>query len=265
MAFRVGFVQFSPVRCQVEHNISKLHTLLAGIQADLLILPELSNAGYLHASAEALRPFSEPGDGSGPFLSGVRELAQAVGGLIVAGFAEQAAEGLYNSAAAVDSSGVRQVYRKAHLFVDEQDLFLPGNSGFHPLEYRGVHIGMLICFDWAFPEAARTLMLRGAHILAHPSDLVLPYAQKAMQTRSLENGVFSVTANRWGSEKLGDRTLSFSGLSQVVDVKGSVLVDAPADADRVQVCEIDPQMAENKQITPRNHLVKDRRPDLYSQ
>jgi predicted amidohydrolase len=263
MELKVGFAQFSPVRGEVERNIAHLRALLTGVQADVLVLPELSNSGYLHASAEALRPFSEPRDGSGPFLSAMRELAQEIGGLIVAGFAEQAPEGIYNSAAAVDREGVRQVYRKAHLFMDEQDLFLPGNSGFHTLEYRGVQIGMLICFDWAFPEAARTLMLKGAQILAHPSDLVLPYAQKAMVTRSLENCVFSITANRWGSETLDQRTLSFSGLSQVVDVKGEVLVQAPANADHVQVCEIDPQLAENKQITARNHLVNDRRPDLY--
>jgi predicted amidohydrolase len=263
MSFKVGFAQFSPVRGEVECNIAHLRRLLTGVQADVLVLPELSNSGYLHASTQELLSYSEPADGTGPFLSAMRELAQEMGGLIVAGFAEQAPEGIYNSAAAVDREGVRQVYRKAHLFVDEKDLFLPGNSGFHPLEYRGVQIGMLICFDWAFPEAARTLMLKGAQILVHPSDLVLPYAQKAMVTRSLENGVFSITANRWGSETLGQRTLSFSGLSQVVDVKGRVLVHAPADADQVQVCEIDPQLAENKQITVRNHLVNDRRTDLY--
>jgi predicted amidohydrolase len=263
MVFRAGFVQFSPRRCEVEQNIYILRKLLSGVRADLLVLPELSNSGYLHASIEALRPYSEPADGSGPFLSAIRELAGETGGLIVAGFAERAAEGLYNSAAAVDESGVRQVYRKSHLFVDERDLFLPGNSGFQILDFRGVRVGMLVCFDWAFPEAARTLMLKGAHILAHPSDLVLPYAQTAMVTRSIENGVFSVTANRWGTETLGDRKLKFSGLSQVVDVKGRLLIDAPGEADCMKVCEIEPQMAENKQITPRNHLLSDRRTDLY--
>jgi predicted amidohydrolase len=263
MAFRVGFGQFEPRQGQVDQNIARVQALLDGIAADLLVLPELANSGYLHASSEALRPFSEPGDGSGPFLRAVRELAGQTGGMIVTGFAERAGEGLYNSAAAVDSSGVQQVYRKAHLFLDERDLFLRGDSGFQILEHRGVRIGMLICFDWAFPEAARTLALRGAQILAHPSDLVLPYAQKAMVTRSIENGVFTITANRWGSEVLGEKTLSFSGLSQVVDVKGNVLVDAPGDADWAAVCEIDPHQAEDKQITARNHLFCDRRPDLY--
>jgi predicted amidohydrolase len=163
----------------------------------------------------------------------------------------------------MDGNGVVHVYRKAHLFLNEQALFLPGDTGFHVFEYGGLRIGIMICFDWAFPEAARTLALRGAQLLAHPSDLVLPYAQKAMITRSIENGVFSITANRWGVERLGEKEISFSGLSQVVDVKGKVLVSAPGAADSVMVCEIDPKQAENKQITERNHLFADRRPDLY--
>jgi predicted amidohydrolase len=263
MPFRVGFVQFAPIQSDVEQNIARLQALLAGVKADVLVLPELANSGYLHASADVLRPFSEPGDGLGRFLRAVRELAQDTGGLIVAGFAERTEQGLYNSAAAMDGNGVLHVYRKAHLFLNEQALFLPGDTGFHVFEYGGLRIGIMICFDWAFPEAARTLALRGAQLLAHPSDLVLPYAQKAMITRSIENGVFSITANRWGVERLGEKEISFSGLSQVVDVKGKVLVSAPGAADSVMVCEIDPKQAENKQITERNHLFADRRPDLY--
>jgi 5-aminopentanamidase len=86
MPFRVGFVQFAPIQSDVEQNIARLQALLAGVKADVLVLPELANSGYLHASADALRPFSEPGDGSGRFLRAVRELAQDTGGLIVAGF-----------------------------------------------------------------------------------------------------------------------------------------------------------------------------------
>jgi predicted amidohydrolase len=263
MTFRVGFAQFAPDRCQVERNIARLRSLLNGVVADLMVLPELANSGYLHESKSALLPYSEPGDGSGPFLSTVREAAKQMGGLIVAGFAERAGEDIYNAAAAVDAAGVRQVYRKAHLFLDERDLFLPGDDGFHPFDYRGIRIGMLICFDWAFPEAARTLALRGAQVLAHPSDLVLPFAQKAMVTRSIENGVFSITANRWGMERIGEKSLSFSGFSQVVDMKGKVLVGAPGEGDAVRICEIDAAQADDKHLTARNHLFSDRRTELY--
>ncbi len=205
--FKIGFAQFAPTRCDVAANVATVERLLRGVEADLLVLPELANSGYLHASPDALVPFSEPGDGSGPFLSALQRLAGQTGGVIVAGFAERAPEGLYNSAAAVDASGVIQVYRKTHLFADEKLLFLPGDTGFRVFQNAGVRnagvrVGMMVCFDWFFPESARTLALRGAQIIAHPSNLVLPYCQTAMFARCLENRVFAVTTNRYGAEEL---------------------------------------------------------------
>ena len=160
--FKIGFAQFSPTRCDVTANAAALERLLHGVEADLLVLPELANSGYLYVSPEALSPFSEPGDGSGPFLSALQRLAGRTGGVIVAGFSELAAGGLYNSAAAVGAAGVIQVYRKTHLFAGEKLLFLPGDTGFQVFEHSGARIGMMVCFDWFFPESARTLALRGA-------------------------------------------------------------------------------------------------------
>ena len=182
--FAVGFVQFCPVRYDVWANVATVERLLAGVRADLLVLPELANSGYMYATAADLDPYAEPSDGSGHFLSALRQLAERTGGVIVTGFAERGRAGLYNSAAAVDADRVLQVYRKTHLFQDEQDPFLPGDTGFRIFEHRGVRIGMMVCFDWFFPEAARTLALRGAQIIAHPANLVLPWCQTGMVTRS---------------------------------------------------------------------------------
>ena len=157
--FKIGFAQFSPTRCDVTANVAAVERLLLGAEADLLVLPELANSGYLYASPEALSPFSEPGDGSGPFLSALQRLAGRTGGVIVAGFSERTPEGLYNSAAAVDAAGVLQVYRKTHLFSGEKLLFLPGDTGFRIFEHAASRIGMMVCFDWFFPESARTLAL----------------------------------------------------------------------------------------------------------
>ncbi len=169
----VGFAQFRPVRCDVGANIEQVERLLQGVRADLLVLPELANSGYLYASPDSLARYSEGSDGEGPFLASLRSLAATTGGVIVAGFSEIAERGLYNAAAAVDASGVVAHYRKTHLFADEQDLFLPGNTGFSVFEHGtasavGARIGMMICFDWYFPESARTLALRGSQIVAHP-------------------------------------------------------------------------------------------------
>ncbi len=261
--FKVGFVQFCPLRRDVEGNLSRLDALLCGVEADLLVLPELANCGYLYAAPEELEPYAERGDGRGPFLSALRALAARVGGAIVAGFAEKGEAGLYNSAAAVSGEGVIQVYRKTHLFADEKDLFLPGDSGFRVFTYRGVRVGMMICFDWFFPESARALALQGAQVIAHPANLVLPYCQQAMATRSLENVVFSITANRYGEESLNGRSLRFTGSSQVMDTKGRRLLQAPAEGDCVLVHDIDPSAADDKWLTARNHLFQDRRPELY--
>lgn len=262
--FTVGFVQFCPVRYDVPANAAAVERLLEGVRADLLVLPELANSGYMYAVPADLDPYAEAGDGSGPFLSALRRLSERTGGVIVTGFAERDRAGLYNSAAAVDASGVLQVYRKTHLFQDEQDPFLPGNTGFRVFEHRGVRVGMMVCFDWFFPESARTLALRGAQIIAHPANLVMPYCQASMVTRCLENGVFAVTANRYGAEELGETLLTFTGASQMLDTRGRQLLRALAEADCVAFCEIDPSLADDKRVGKRNDLFDDRRPELYS-
>jgi predicted amidohydrolase len=262
--FKIGFAQFSPTRCDVRANAAAVECLLQGVEADLLVLPELANSGYLYASPEALSPFSEPGDGSGPFLSALRRLAGRTGGVIVAGFSERAPEGLYNSAAAVGAAGVIQVYRKTHLFAGEKLLFLPGDTGFRVFEHGGARIGMMVCFDWFFPESARTLALRGAQIIAHPSNLVLPYCQTAMFARCLENRVFAVTTNRYGTEELTDQRLTFTGASQIMTPRGERLSQGLIEGDYVAVVEIDPAAADDKHVTAVNDLFADRRTEMYA-
>ncbi|MFO0767873.1 MAG: nitrilase-related carbon-nitrogen hydrolase [Nitrospiraceae bacterium] len=94
-------------------------------------------------------------------------------------------------------------YRKTHLFFEETLFFDPGDSGFQVWDVGGAKVGVMICFDWFYPESARTLALMGADIIAHPSNLVLPHCPDSMVTRCLENRVFSITANRIGRARLG--------------------------------------------------------------
>ncbi len=259
----VGFVQFAPVRYDVAANVTAVERLLESVRADLLVLPELANSGYLYGSPDELLPFTERADGSGPFLTALRRVAGRTGGVIVTGLAERAAAGLYNSAVAVDARGVLASYRKTHLFYREKDLFVPGDTGFQVLEIAGARIGMMICFDWYFPESARTLALRGAQILAHPSNLVLPNCQTAMVTRCLENRMYAITTNRYGTEALGEERLTFTGASQLMSPKGERLLQAPVEGDCVLVADIDPSAADDKRPTSRNDLFGDRRPAFY--
>ena len=113
-----------------------------------------------------------------------------------------------------------------------------------------------------FPEAARTLALMGAQVIAHPSNLVLPWCPEAMITRSLENRVFTATANRIGREMRTDSPLEFIGLSQVVSPGGSILSrlgnnETGAATASINIVETD------KKITAANDLFADRRPEFY--
>ena len=264
MEFDIALVQFSPKRKNVTANILKVQELLGDIQADLIVLPELSNSGYLYEAAESLAPYSESKDGSGPFLAAMSQLATMSGSLIITGYAEIEQGQLYNSAAAITTVGVLQNYRKTHLFDLEKLLFQPGNTGFLTLTHHSVKIGMMICFDWIFPESARTLALSGAQIIAHPANLVMPYCQTAMVTRSIENKVFTITANRIGEEDLGENILAFTGASQITAPDGSVLYRGPTDKSAVHMECINPDEALDKAISPNNDLMKDRRSNMYN-
>jgi predicted amidohydrolase len=121
----------------------------------------------------------------------------------------------------------------------------------------------MICFDWVFPEVARVLALKGAQILCHPSNLVLPYCPRAMITRCIENGVFAITVNRVGTEARAGMELTFIGTSQVVGPRGDVLVRADDKEEGLRIIDIDPSLADNKMVTPTNDVIKDRKPELY--
>ena len=263
MSFKIALVQFKPALKDVKANLNKIQNLLSGITADLIVLPELSNTGYLYENSSKLLPYADSNDGSDSFLGGLITLAKTTQGVIITGYAELAGDEIYNSAAAVTKYGVIGNYRKAHLFSDEKLLFQPGKTGFTIIEWLGVKIGMMICFDWIFPEAARTLALKGAQIIAHPANLVLPYCQNAMITRSIENKVFTITANRIGKERLKNQSLTFTGVSQITDPSGRILYRGPKQKETVHVMTIKPDEARNKQLTDKNDLFDDRHPELY--
>ncbi len=154
-------------------------------------------------------------------------------------------------------------YRKIHLFDREKLWFRPGNLPFEVIEWRGAKLGLMICFDWRFPEAARRLSILCDYLILHPIFLVIPWCPDAMVTRSLENNVFSATCNRWGSEARGGLELNFIGRSQLISPKGERMVKLAADEDGVAVVEIDPALARDKQVTEHNHLWEDRRDSFY--
>ncbi|GAB4339471.1 MAG: nitrilase [Calditrichia bacterium] len=260
--FRCGFYQFRPLFGKVKKNVEKVAQTLDGVKADLLVLPELAFTGYYFRDREELFSLAEELHQS-PTVERLGDLCQKNEFHIVSGFAEREGEKIYNSALLIGPTGVVAQYRKIHLFNKEKDWFDPGNLPLNVADVKGVKVGMMVCFDWIFPEVCRTLALKGAQIIAHPSNLVLSYCQQTMLSRSLENGVFSITANRFGADRRPFGDLRFTGKSQVVDPRGNIIFRAASQRESLYVCEIDPMKATQKMITEKNHILDDRRPEFY--
>jgi predicted amidohydrolase len=259
---RVGFYQFEPKFRDPEHNLARIEAALDRARADLVVLPELCTTGYLFRDRAELERHAEEVP-SGPACRRLAAVCARRNLAVVAGLPERAGSKVFNSAVLFTSEGKAHVYRKSHLFLDEKDIFDPGDTGFPVLEVDFVKVGMLVCFDYIFPESARSLALAGCQVICHPANLVLDYAQWMTLTRAAENRVFWVLANRTGTETLGDRSLGFTGHSQFVDPRGRLLYRAGVDSEELPVVDIEPEQALDKLATPRNHLLDDRRTDLY--
>jgi predicted amidohydrolase len=260
---RVGLLQFAPQPGNVKANLDHIACALSNAHADLVVLPELCTTGYLFPSRSEVTRLSEPVP-AGPTCEAMAALSRNAKTAIVWGMPELAGARIFNSAVMVTPQGEFHLYHKAHLFVDEKDLFDRGDSPFPVFDLGPLKIGMLVCFDHFFPEAARTLALRGAQIICHPSNLVMVHAHTNTITRAVENRVFWILANRTGSETLDGRTLAFNGRSQIVAPDGRLLGCAGPVSEELLIVEIDPAEALNKKVTPRNDLFLDRRTDLYS-
>jgi predicted amidohydrolase len=258
---RAGYLQFAPVFGQKQANFERVENHLSDAKADLVVLPELFATGYIFESRDELRSLAE--DSSGPTFAFLRDMSRRLGTAIVAGIAERDGDDCYNSCFLFTGGEIGARYRKVHLFDREKEIFDPGTSVFPVCDLNGVKLGLMICFDWIFPEVARVLALKGAQIICHPSNLVLPYCPRAMITRCIENSVFAITVNRTGTEARAGLELTFIGMSQIIGPRGEVLVRADNKEEGLRILDIDPGLADNKMVTRRNHALDDRKPELY--
>jgi predicted amidohydrolase len=260
---KAGFYQFNPIFGNKDENLRKVHSVLKGADADLLVLPEFFVTGYQFVSLDDVAELSEeiPSGKTTGFLS---ELSRQKTCFIIAGLPERSGGNFFNSAILTGPEGFIGVYRKIHLFFEEKLFFTPGDTGFRVWDTKIGRIGIMICFDWFFPESMRTLALMGAEIIGHPANLVLPYCPSAMPVRCLENRVYAVTANRTGEEHRKEgQTLRYIGQSLIVNPKAEVVVRAPEDEEALMIVEIDLSLARNKSLNPFNDLFDDRRPEMY--
>jgi predicted amidohydrolase len=235
--------------------------------AQVVVLPELIQSGYLFADRREALSLAETVEG--PTLLLWTALARELNIVVVGGFCERlAGDGLANSAAMIDAQGLRAVYRKAHLWDGENEIFSAGNDAPPVVETVHGRIGMLICYDLEFPEWVRLPALAGADLLCAPvnwPDGPRPQTERPaevvrVQANASVNRMFIAACDRHGHERGGSW------------VQGSVIVDAdgypvagPAEqgGEQILLATLNLAEARNKRISARNDLHRDRRSQLY--
>lgn len=254
---KVGVLQFYPKFKDKEYNYKLIKDYLLNIKDALVVLPELANTGYLFLDKSELIDLAEEVP-DGKFTDLLVSLAKKNNLIIISGILEIDKNNFYNSAVIVNRYGYVGKYRKINLFYKEKFIFEAGDKlEVFEVDYNGsrVKLGVMICFDWYFPEISRNLMLKGANIIAHPANLVLPYCPLAMPIRALENKLYTITANRIGIEQNNNEKLKFIGQSVICSPKAEYLLKLDDNQQGVFLVDIDLNI--NKNITKFNNLKED--------
>lgn len=259
---KIALIQNNPTFGEKEKNLNELFSLMGSENADIYILPELAYTGYQFTTKEEVADLADRTDSE--VFKRFQQFSRDNDAAVIFGFAEKAADDkIYNSSVLITPEGDKHLYRKLHLYYKENLFFTPGNAGFSVYDWRGIKIGLAICFDWYFSESFRTLALKGADLIAHCSNLVMPYCQTVDYARAIENRVFIATVNRIGSEERDGEKLIFTGQSVLVSPKGEYLVRAPEEKTGIFTAEVDPELARDKKLNDFNDVLGDRRELFY--
>ena len=262
---RITIVQSFPKYADTANNLVSIHGIIDSIETDLLIFPELATSGYFFTEKSQIMPHVLTWIESSELLQ-IQEKATKTEKIIIVGFPEKEGDALYNSAGIFMPDATQsKVYRKTHLFYKEHLIFEQGNSGFFCVHdnKHDCTIGIMICYDWRFPEAARTLALQGADVIVCPANLVTTLSGKVFPARAIENKVYVAVANRVGEESLEGETLIFRGESAIYDYLGERIAIASFGNEEILHAEINPQETRNKAFNSINDIFKDRKPEMY--
>ncbi|WP_421119754.1 N-carbamoylputrescine amidase [Aquihabitans daechungensis] len=261
-------------------NVAAAEALIrdaAGRGAQVVLIPELFEGPYfcidqLPEHFERARPL----DGH-PTVEHFRSLAAELGIVLPVNVYERAGQATFNTVAMIDADGtLLGTYRKSHIpdgpGYTEKYYFNPGDTGFRAWDTAHGRVGIAICWDQWFPEAARCLALDGAEILLYPTAIgseppdptydSRDHWQRVMQGHAAANLMPVVAANRYGVEQgAADRTITFYGSSFITDGTGAKVAEAPRDADAVLTASFDLDALQVQRSAW--GLFRDRRPDLY--
>ena len=282
----VAAVQFSVPETR-ENSIEKAEKFVheaAKNGADIVLLPELFETPYFcqerrYEHYELALPVDD-----NPAIKRFREVTRELGIAMPISFYERDVNSFYNSVAMLDSGELLGVYRKTHIpddhFYQEKFYFTPGNTGFKVWETRFGKIGVGICWDQWFPEAARCMALQGAELLLYPTAIgsepiiecdSMPHWRRCMQGHAAANLVPVIAANRTGTEKIAPddgnahqtSELTFYGSSFITDCKGDILEAADRTSDCIIMREFD--LDECRVIRQEWGVFRDRRPEMYGE
>ena len=276
---KIGFLQQHNT-ADVTHNIERLADGIADLSrrgAQLIVLQELHNSLYF-CQTEDVDKFDLAEPIPGPSTEIYGELAKRYGVVIVTSLFERRAPGLYhNTAVVIERDGtIAGKYRKMHIPDDpgyyEKFYFTPGDLGFHPIDTSVGRLGVLVCWDQWYPEAARLMALQGAELLIYPT--AIGYApedtpeeqqrqrrawQTVMRGHAVANGLPVVAVNRVGEED----GVPFWGTSFVCGPQGEIIYEASEDEEESIIVEMD--MERSEQVRRWWPFLRDRRIDAYTE
>lgn len=269
-----------------EENINRAEALVreaAGKGAQVILLPELFETWYFcqernYDSYKLATPWE-----NNPAILRMKEVAKELSVVLPISFFERDGQVTYNSVAMIDADGVvLGVYRKTHIpddhFYQEKFYFTPGNTGFKVWDTAYGKVGVGICWDQWFPEAARCMALAGAELLLYPTAIgsepilscdSMPHWRRCMQGHSAANVVPVVAANRIGKEtvlpteanNMQSSELLFYGTSFITNEVGELVACMDRDVEGVIVSTFD--LDEAADLRASWGLFRDRRPECY--
>lgn len=269
---RVACCQLEPKVGDKASNLAKTADFIeraAREGARIIVLPELCSSGYVFESRAEARALSDAFD-DGETTTLWASLARDLRVHVVAGFAEQAGPTLYNSAAVIGPGGRLGVFRKVHLWGDENLFFAPGDLGFPVFPTEHGILGVGICYDGWFPEFYRSCALKGAELVCVPTNWVPIPGQDATREAMANiltmaaahtNSIYIAAADRVGTER-GQR---FVGQSLITSYSGWP-IGGPASTTQEQIIYADLDLAQARRArrwNDFNQVLRDRRPEAY--
>jgi N-carbamoylputrescine amidase len=279
MKVKVAATQMS-CSWELDQNISKAKNIIvqaAKKGANIILLQELFQSPYFCIEYDEKIFHLAQTFENNKVLKEMSELCKKLNVVLPISYFERSNNAYFNSVAVIDSDGtILGNYRKSHIpdapGYLEKYYFNPGNTGFKVWDTNFGKIGIGICWDQWFPEAARIMALKGAEILFYPTaignELRIDYDssdawQRAMQGHAASNIVPVVASNRIGIEEVQNQSNGFYGRSFISDHTGKILKEGSRDKEEILIAEVD---LEKNHLFRRNWgLFRDRRTDLYEE